>query len=437
MNTATHPVTPEQVMAFLDGELSSVQAQSVFEHVKHCADCASLAAELGDTQRQLAAWRVDALPLRVESALLEKLERQSAPSRDAGRWPSRAGAPIGARPLLAVSGAAAALVIVFLFARVSGRSYFATYLEPRPTSPSIATLGAGGGIAPREISDKSKALAEYEALLREKQPLATSSSLDLEPASESVGRGEGAGNGQSDEDGHVTPDFHQPMIARTVSLTILTKDFPASRAQLDAILARYHGYAAQLAANNAENTARSITASLRIPASELPVAINALKNLGHVETESQSGEEVTQQHADLIARLKNAHETETRLQAILQQRTGKVADVLAVEQEIARVRGEIEQMEAERKALEHRVDFSSIELSLTEEYKAQLDGSSPSVSTRMHNALVDGFEHAAESLLSLLVFFMEAGPILLLWGAVLFLPAFFVIRRYRRAVTAV
>jgi chromosome segregation ATPase len=175
---------------------------------------------------------------------------------------------------------------------------------------------------------------------------------------------------------------------------------------------------------------------LRVPASELPAAISALKNLGHLESESQSGEEVTQQHADLVARLKNASETETRLQAILQQRTGKVADVLAVEQEIARVRGEIEQMQAEQKALEHRVDFSTIELNLTEEYKAQLDGSSPSVSTRMHNALVNGFDHAAESLLGLLLFFMEAGPILLLWSAVLFLPAFFLIRRYRRAATA-
>ena len=411
MNSATHPVAP---------------AQSVFEHVKHCSDCASLAAELGNTQRQLAAWRVDALPSRVESAVFERLDQQNAPLRKATwNW-------IGVRQLLTASGVAAALVIGFLFATVSGRSYRERmYMESRPASQSVAALGADGGTTPRQISNQSKAIAEYEALLPEKQQ-ATSSSLELE----STGRGEGDGNGPIDENGRATADFHQPMIARTVSLTIVTKDFPVSRAQLDVILARYHGYAAQLTANNAENRARSITASLRVPASELPAAISALKNLGHLESESQSGEEVTQQHADLVARLKNAHETETRLQAILQQRTGKVADVLAVEQEIARVRGEIEQMQAEQQALEHRVDFSTIELNLAEEYKAQLDGSSPSVSTRMHNALVNGFGHAAESLLGVLLFFVEAGPILLLWGAVVILPAFFLIRRYRRAATA-
>ena len=110
--------------------------------------------------------------------------------------------------------------------------------------------------------------------------------------------------------------------------------------------------------------------------------IAELKSLGHVENETQAGEEVTQQHADLVARLKNSRETEQRLQAILLQRTGKISDVLAVEQEIARVRGEIEQMEAEQKTLEHRVDFASIELSLAEEYKAQIGSPSPSNATR-------------------------------------------------------
>lgn len=44
---------------------------------------------------------------------------------------------------------------------------------------------------------------------------------------------------------------------------------------------------------------------------------------------------------------------------------------------MARVRGDIERMEAEQKALEHRVDyvdFATVELQLTAEYRAQLPG---------------------------------------------------------------
>jgi len=139
------------------------------------------------------------------------------------------------------------------------------------------------------------------------------------------------------------------MIARSIELQIIAKDFSAVRGELDSVLTRYQGYAANLSVSNTDNTARALSASLRIPAPQLAAALNELKSLGRVTGEAQSGEEVTSQHADLVARIKNSRETEIRLQDILRNRTGKVSDILEVEQEIARVRGEIEQMESELK----------------------------------------------------------------------------------------
>ncbi len=172
---------------------------------------------------------------------------------------------------------------------------------------------------------------------------------------------------------------------------------------------------------------------LRIPAPQLAAAFSELKALRCVEAENQSGEEVTQQHADLVARLKNSRETEQRLQDVLRTRTGKVKDVLEVEEEIARVRGEIEQMEAEQKALEHRVDFATIDVKLAEEYKAQLNTPAPSVLMQLRNAGVNGFRNAFEGLLGIVLFFAESGPSLLLWLALLGFPAWKLWRRYRRA----
>jgi chromosome segregation ATPase len=156
-----------------------------------------------------------------------------------------------------------------------------------------------------------------------------------------------------------------------------------------------------------------------------------------VENESQSGEEVTQQHADLVARLRNSRDTEERLRAILEQRTGKIGDVLQVEREIARVRGDIERMEAEQQALEHRVDFATVELQLTEEYKAELNPPAPSVSTRIHNALVAGYQNASETALGVVLFFAEEGPVLLIWLAILALPVALLWRRYRRMAAVI
>ena len=120
-------------------------------------------------------------------------------------------------------------------------------------------------------------------------------------------------------------------------------------------MARYHGYSARESVSTPKYGSHSVQASVRVPASELTSAAAEIARLGRVVNESQTGEEVSQQHMDLVARLKTARETEARFQAILQQRTGKVSDVLEVEQNIARLREEIEAMEAEQKGLEHRV----------------------------------------------------------------------------------
>jgi hypothetical protein len=257
-------------------------------------------------------------------------------------------------------------------------------------------------------------------------------SLETPPPSTAKAQFGIAGGGGGISDRAASFAAPAPMIARTVSLTIVVKDFAAARASLDNILARHHGYAAQLTVSTPENAARSFQASLRVPAPELSSALGDFKALGRVENESQSGEEVTQQHTDLVERLKTARDTEERFRSILQQRTGKVEEVLQVEQEIARVRGEIESMEAELKALEHRVDFTTVDLELVEEYSARLSSPSASVSNRIHNAFVAGLSNAADTLLGIVLFFEEYGPVLLIWLAILGVPVFLVWRRYRR-----
>jgi hypothetical protein len=146
-----------------------------------------------------------------------------------------------------------------------------------------------------------------------------------------------------------------------------------------------------------KNAPRTLQASLRIPGAELSAAVADLKTLGRVENESQAGEEVTQQHADLVARLKNSRETKQRFRTILEQQTGTSR---RRPQGRARdcARGDIERMESEQKALEHRVDFATIDLQIAEECKAQLQIVPPSTSTRLGKDAVGGYRNMADGL---------------------------------------
>jgi len=114
------------------------------------------------------------------------------------------------------------------------------------------------------------------------------------------------------------------------------------------------------------------------------------------------------------------------------QRTGKLADVLAVELELGRVRGEIERMEAEKKSLINRVDFATLNATIREDYQALVPVGPFSMLARFRNAAVEGYRSTVESVVDVIAFLLSNGPVLLVWAAILFFPARFVWRRVRR-----
>jgi RNA polymerase sigma factor (sigma-70 family) len=127
-----------------------------------------------------------------------------------------------------------------------------------------------------------------------------------------------------------------PMIMRTSQLTIAVKEFAKTRPILDEILKRHGGYLGRSNISSPIDSGPVLEAILRVPSDQFDAAMAELKALGRVESESQTGEEITQQYVDLEARLFNARNSEKRLTDLLRERTGKLADVLAVEKEIER-----------------------------------------------------------------------------------------------------
>jgi hypothetical protein len=316
---------------------------------------------------------------------------------------------------------AAIFLVVFVGTRPLRRDRMMAFEAHTALPSQVAGMARDGG-ASAEVRRRieSKALNSIDGSASQLNLLA---SADQAPMSAPVGQGLLLAQAPA------TPAA--PMIARTANITITVKDFAVSRAALEKIVAQHHGYFANLNVSSAEGSPHSLQASARVPASELTAALDDIKGIGWILSESQSGEEVTQQHEDLVMHLQNARETEERFRAILQQRTGKLADVLAVEQEIARVRGEIERMEAEQKTLEHRVDYASVEIQMSEEYKASLALPDNSVSTQLHNAFVAGYHRAAGTILGIVLFFEEYGLSIAIWLTILALPVI-AWRRYRR-----
>ncbi len=367
-----HVMEPEEMMAYLDGELSGERAAEAMAHLERCGECQGLAADLRRVSGELAKWQVEA-PRGLIAPAAGGWWR---------RWPRW-----WMVPALAAAGLLAMLVM------------------PRPPQAETSVVMSGARL--RATFDSAGKLAAVQSVDQPApQPPAFIPATVPAPAS-------------------------APMIERSAQLTLVPRDFNQIRSSLDAILARRRGYLADLTLNAPEGSARSLDASLRVPAGELEATLADLKLLGRVASESQKGEDVTRQYADLTARLANARNTETRLSQLLAQRTGKLSDVLDFEREIARVRGEIEQMDAERRATETLVAYATVQLTANEIYKAPMNLAPESTLGRLRNAGVEGYKKAAGSVVDVALVLITYGPALLLWGGLAFLAAWWIRRRKR------
>jgi Domain of unknown function (DUF4349) len=216
-----------------------------------------------------------------------------------------------------------------------------------------------------------------------------------------------------------------PLIAHTAELAVATKEFSKSRTSLQEILERHRAYAAKLRMVG-QKSGSVLNATLRVPSAELTETVSELKSLGEVEREEQAADEMTQQRAELEARLGNARKTLKRLQELLEKQTYPDGNVRELERQIATASAEVTRLEAERQASEHRVIFANVFFTLREEVAKPAE----SLGTQLRAAAAAGFGDAMASLGGLLAFLIGRGPVVVLWCAVLWVPARFVWKKW-------
>ena len=126
------------------------------------------------------------------------------------------------------------------------------------------------------------------------------------------------------------------------------------------------GFVANTALRNGKDEQPSASLEVRVPTGQFDQLMTGLKAIGRVESVSANAEDVGEEYVDLGARAANARRVEARLVEMLASRTGRLSDVLTVEQELARVRQEIERHDARLRWLERRASLSSFNITLHE-----------------------------------------------------------------------
>src|ERR1700757_798559 len=99
------------------------------------------------------------------------------------------------------------------------------------------------------------------------------------------------------------------MVIRRASMALLTKEFDSARTALENLVKAHQGYFGELNAASPADAGRSLTATLRVPATELDAVLVNRRKPGTVQQETETADDITSQYVDLTARLGNARET--------------------------------------------------------------------------------------------------------------------------------
>ena len=154
------------------------------------------------------------------------------------------------------------------------------------------------------------------------------------------------------------------MIIYNAQISIETGEIQAVLSKIEALAVDYGGYVAG-SSRSSYGTQTVAEITIRIPKDRFHAAVDQIEEFGKVLDERTASDDVTQQYVDLRARLDNLQRQEKRLQEILAM-AKTVDEVLTVERELERVRGQIESLQGQIEYLEGNAEMSNVAVQLTE-----------------------------------------------------------------------
>lgn len=167
-----------------------------------------------------------------------------------------------------------------------------------------------------------------------------------------------------------------------------------------------------------KGTARA-TITAYVPPAQFARVLGDLDGVGRVTGRQIGGQDVSEEFVDLEARIRNLERHEGQLLSFM-GKAQKVQDLLSLENELARVRGEIERTAGRLRFLKARTDLATIQVALVRApLVAPPDGLFPRFVEQVKQAFAEGWSAAFSLTLAAAVLVAQLSPLalaaLVLW----------------------
>lgn len=175
--------------------------------------------------------------------------------------------------------------------------------------------------------------------------------------------------GQAGDDSEATGSEAEPIARKIIydaTVEMRVKVFAEVPGRIAKLVDEHGGYIASSSILGSDGDPRSGTWKIRVPVARHGNFLAAVDQVGQVTRQTLTSQEVTAEYYDLAARLKNKQNEEERLLRHLDEDTDDLEQILKIEHELSRVRGEIEQMQGRLRLLQNLTAMSTVTLHVEE-----------------------------------------------------------------------
>lgn len=217
-------------------------------------------------------------------------------------------------------------------------------------------------------------------------------------------------------------------LIRRASLEMETTDFEATNAAVEDLVTKMGGYMETSDLRNSRSGYRYANYTIRIPTAQFTEFLNQAGDLCHETWRSVSQEDISEVYYDTQGRLNTQQIKLERLQELL-KKAETMEDIITIESAISETEQQIDNLSGTLRHYDGKVDYATVELSLSEVYKySNVEEVPDSFASRLSNSFSRGWSSFVDSLEDLAVSLAYSWMWVLIW-VVIILAALRVVRR--------
>ena len=352
----------EQLSLYIDGMLLQQESLVLEAHIRECKDCREELSMLREMVASCQGLEEKEPPEYLYPMIASSLRRSGK-----GKWTS------SLRSKWFKPGLVSAVAVLLIAVAVKGilpdmtKKMATDMAAPAPEAPAADTYSAAQN---REFTLKMMEESGRSGMAGAGIAGAEMDMKEAEMASD--GGTFSAATAPAAPGDQLTAAQHDRKIIKNADISLEVQDF---KNQFDAVqrMAEEAGgyvessrsYIRKHAAAEGEREFMEGEAVIRVPSTEFGGCLDRIAALGKVTNRSTYGSDITLQYMDIETRLKSKQVQQERLIEIL-SKAERVEDILNIENELSRVRTEIESLGTQLRGWDNLVQYSTIRVFMTE-----------------------------------------------------------------------